>query len=109
MAIKRVLGLSLLLLLPIFLWGCGWQTADQGEDERPIYIDENGAYDFGPMGASELNGPNGIPAMYDWPDEKLYEWLDEEDFEPGVGVTLESARRDFKYSMISLAQRSDQD
>jgi len=103
MPVKRILALLLLLLLPVFLWGC----ASQAAAENPIYLDENGDYDFGDW-AFELNGPDGVAAMYDLSDEELTNVL-EGYLDPDAGYTLETARRDWRNGIIFLAQHSDEE
>ncbi len=105
MTVKRILALLLLLLLPVFLWGC----ASEAAAEDPIYLDENGDYDFGDW-AFELNGADGVAAMYDLSDEELHDLLEEMGYlETGSGVTVESARRDWRNGIIFLAQCSDEE
>lgn len=97
--IKKTVFVFVLFGLTLFGFaGCGNDKS---------YLDENGNYYFGEW-AFELNGAEGLAAMYDLSDEELGKWLDENGYTE-AGVTVDSARSNIIYSVISVAQMSDEE
>ena len=97
--------LPIVLLLGIFLLciaGCG-----SDDSNGKSYLDEEGNYYFGEW-AFEMNGPEGNAALYDLSDEELEEWLDENGYIE-AGITVESARRDTIYAVMSVVKLTDEE